>query len=324
MEITSVHKYISLVKLANGTTEVLFAGQPCIYSSTLPYVSETGPAFQWKINPVFAKLVYGANVFEDIPRCEENFPSDEESIAAGLLRLHELGAFNTEVDLPEDSYATTMNQIQDDVKMTALQNANGIMDAQKQYNESMSQLFGKELLGVVESIPQKRMFTIHYTTKDGAKKRKSEEAYSPRSLIKSWKDTIENEDGGKLDDVKHRGVSVMNEEKDEDEKHEQWMKDVKSAYPGKNLKFKGRVEQGVNTTSAEVPGEDRSYGVYDHDKGEGVVLGEETIDEKKLTPAEKAKMEEIVTALKKDKKFVSKYGEDSAYAIATAKAKEVA
>lgn len=49
-----------------------------------------------------------------------------------------------------------------------------------------------------------------------------------------------------------------------------------------------------------------------------------SVDEKTLTPAEQDKKEEIVNALKKDRKFTSKYGKDSIYAVATAKAKQVA
>ena len=268
MEITSLHKYISLNKLANGSTEVLFSGQPCIYTSKLNVIAvgESLGEYHWKINPIFAKLVYGANVFEDIPQCSESFETDEEAVAAGLVKLHEMGAFSTEIDLPEDSYAATMSEIQDEVKTTALQNANGIMDAQKQYNESMEKLFGKVILEAMES-PSK--------------------------------------------EYKHV------------EPYDKWVSDVQAKHSDKNIKFKGRVEKGVHTTSAEVAGKDRSYGVWDHDKEEGHVF-EEEIQEKTLTPAEKTKMEEIVKALKKDKKFVSKYGEDSAYAIATAKAKEVA
>lgn len=388
MEITSLHKYISLNKLANGQTEVLFSGQPCLYTSKLNVIAvgESLGDYHWKINPIFAKLVYGANVFEDIPQCTETFGTDEEAVAAGLVKLHEMGAFSTEVDLPEDSYAATLNDIQDEVKATSIQNANDIMDAQKQYNESMLQIFGKELLQEVSKYPQKRKFTIHYTTKDGVSKKKSEEAYSPRGIIKSWKDTIENEYGGKLDDVKHKGVSVMNEAEEKDykfiensyvwgnsqgakdrahkkikdlhgdtkqvqskiqgrtsyidnngkevadrevdgegdmawnirifkhnklnesvETYDKWVNAVLSKHSDKKIKFKGRVEQGVHTTSAEVSGEDRSYGVWDHDKEEGHILGEGVIEEKKLTPKEEKEAEEILTALKKDKKFVSKY-----------------
>jgi hypothetical protein len=57
---------------------------------------------------------------------------------------------------------------------------------------------------------------------------------------------------------------------------EKWKADVKEAYPNiaAKLRFKGRVEQGVNTISAEIPGSDRSYGVFDVKTETGVVLPE--------------------------------------------------
>ena len=42
----------------------------------------------------------------------------------------------------------------------------------------------------------------------------------------------------------------------------------------KKIKFKGRMEGKKTTISAEIPGEDRSYGVWDGDDNEGVVLSE--------------------------------------------------
>lgn len=55
-----------------------------------------------------------------------------------------------------------------------------------------------------------------------------------------------------------------------------WQDDVKAAYPtlAAKLKFKARVERGVNTMSAEVAGQDRCYGVFDIDSGKGVILGD--------------------------------------------------
>ena len=134
MDITSIHKYIALNKMANGTVEVLFAGQPCVS------VSEGIMGSVWKINPVFAKLVYGANIFEDIPQCAEGYDSTEEAIAAGLLKLHELGAFQTEIDFPEDSYAATMHEIQEDVHKHCLTQANSIIEAHFMSNDIMKKI----------------------------------------------------------------------------------------------------------------------------------------------------------------------------------------
>jgi hypothetical protein len=56
--------------------------------------------------------------------------------------------------------------------------------------------------------------------------------------------------------------------------YEEWEAAVKKAYPDEasKIQFKGRIEQGKDTISAEIPGKDRSYGVWDSDKDEGTVL----------------------------------------------------
>lgn len=51
-----------------------------------------------------------------------------------------------------------------------------------------------------------------------------------------------------------------------------WKSDVQAKHAGKKMSFKGRVEQGVDTVSAEVPGEDRSYGVWDAAEKKGHVF----------------------------------------------------
>ena len=55
-----------------------------------------------------------------------------------------------------------------------------------------------------------------------------------------------------------------------------WKKAVLNSYPAqaKRIQFKGRFEGGKHTISAEIPNEDRSYGVWDGDKDKGVVLSE--------------------------------------------------
>jgi hypothetical protein len=55
-----------------------------------------------------------------------------------------------------------------------------------------------------------------------------------------------------------------------------WKKAVLKAYPkyADKIRFNGRVENGINTVSAEVRGIDRSFGVYDFEENKGYVLGE--------------------------------------------------
>jgi hypothetical protein len=62
--------------------------------------------------------------------------------------------------------------------------------------------------------------------------------------------------------------------------YEEWQEAVKKAYPqhASKMQFKGRVEHGVDTISAEVRGIQRCFGVWDNEAnnqdGEGTVLGE--------------------------------------------------
>jgi hypothetical protein len=296
MEITSIHKYISLNKLANGTTEVVFAGQPCLS------VAEGVGGSLWKINPVFAKLVYGANIFEDIPVCNTVMASTEEAVAAGLVKLHELGAFNTEVDFPEDTYAATIVSISEDAKNHALKNTGTIFEAYIMYNELMkvvdedrSEYSANVGLSGSTGITAKKK--IYLKSASGTRLSGHD---SEKDAIRAWKAMPSN-----------KGVKIMREDtdvtedllkEDTDAEYEKWEASVRATHPTKNLKFKGRLESGAHTTSAEESGKDRSYGVWDHDKNEGHVLGEET---------EEKEIKEVESAIKKDKKFISKLGQDS-------------
>lgn len=55
-----------------------------------------------------------------------------------------------------------------------------------------------------------------------------------------------------------------------------WKQAVKSSYPTKaaKMRFNGRMEGGKTTVSAEIPGEDRCYGVWDQEEEKGTVLSE--------------------------------------------------
>ena len=71
---------------------------------------------------------------------------------------------------------------------------------------------------------------------------------------------------------------VEDVEIEQDPEVKSWADNVKKTFPHLNLKFKHRIESGTHTTSAEVPGQDRSYGVWDHDERKGYIWTEEADD----------------------------------------------
>lgn len=75
-----------------------------------------------------------------------------------------------------------------------------------------------------------------------------------------------------------------------------WKEAIKKAYPfyASKMQFKGRVEKGHDTISAEVPGLDRSFGIWtgDEEDGQGEILGE-ALTAKKLKPDELDPSKEI-------------------------------
>lgn len=65
---------------------------------------------------------------------------------------------------------------------------------------------------------------------------------------------------------------VSEETDTEEENFLAWQEAVKAKHPGKVFKFVGRQEGATNTVSAEVPGEDRSYGVWYSDDAYGDIF----------------------------------------------------
>ena len=74
--------------------------------------------------------------------------------------------------------------------------------------------------------------------------------------------------------IKQVSVKAVKEEAFTD--FDDWKQAVLNSYPqqAKKIKFKGRMEGDKDTISAEIPGEDRCFGVWDQDKEKGVVLSE--------------------------------------------------
>jgi hypothetical protein len=97
--------------------------------------------------------------------------------------------------------------------------------------------------------------------------------------------------------------------------YEKWMTDVKKKHGDKKLSFRSRVERGVHTTSAEVPGKDRSYAVYDHDKGTGHIFEEEQEIQFDPDTSITEGFEESETPQKDVFKFVGKYSPENGFKV---------
>lgn len=88
-------------------------------------------------------------------------------------------------------------------------------------------------------------------------------------LAESYKDAFK---GFKLFDKNATLMSQVNIPLNEADKKAEWEEKVKKMHPDlvSKMKFKNRIEQGKDTTSAEIG--DRSYGVFDNDKNVGKVF----------------------------------------------------
>ena len=320
MDITSVHKYISLSKLANKSVEVSFSGQKCLT------VSEGMMGNIWSINPVFAKLVYGANIFEDIPQCKDAFGTTEEAVAAGLVQLYELGAFNTEVDFPEDTYAATIHTVSEDILKHSIKTTNNLVEAHFknfsilksiQENTFPRESSNKDKFDYLTNMAQgkidnrKPKSCFYLKDKTGKKISKHDTEVDALKCYKAMPDNY----GVKIikEDTDFQELEILIVEDGNDDKYDKWESEVRKANSGKNLKFKNRIEKGLHTTSAEESGKDRSYAVWDHDKNIGHIFNEASVEFKEkaiIKEPEKEESKELVSAIKKDKKFTAK-GQDA-------------
>lgn len=81
-------------------------------------------------------------------------------------------------------------------------------------------------------------------------------------------------------------IVLESEKKETFTDKDEWMAAVKRTYPDKadKIQFKGTVEDGKHLFYAQIPGEDRCYGVFNMDDDEGEVLHEGFFSKKKQTP----------------------------------------
>jgi len=78
---------------------------------------------------------------------------------------------------------------------------------------------------------------------------------------------------------------------------EAWKSDVKKKYPSQAEKLKFKSKDRGDNISAEIDGEDRSYGVFDVKTGKGYVLGEDISMKALLALSEKSKFEDQSTVV---------------------------
>jgi len=298
MQLEQIHKYLHLNKQANGNVEVMYAGQPCLI------VSEGLMGSIWRINPVFAKLVYGANVWEDIPQCMAGLDTTEDAIAEGLTKLYDLGAFQKEYDFPEDTYAATMKEIQESAKTYSLVKTANLFEAYVMYKSLLQGLQGF----VSERENDRSEFTANQklTPTTGTKKIKIKNSagqvvstHDTETEAMAHYKSIPSNTGMKIvrEETEGTDADITAQLMESDVAYTKWEQDVKTAHPDKDLKFKGRVEKGMDTVSAELTGVDRSFGVWDQTTSKGTVF----------TPEKEAEEDnKVQAALKKDKTFSTK------------------
>lgn len=446
MNAEQIHKYIKLEPSKNGNTEVRIAGQLAMCITT-PMSFQTGnggdvsESFYWKINPAFAVATYGAKDFGDIPYCTQQFESVELAVADGVLKLLDLGVMATAVDLPEDTFAATMNEAAEKLNDTdnalLIEASNGVFDYSKLKKlqkigitlseEAVQDTFDAFTNGTITprqlymaklhtesgamDFVQENGLTIFstiqlnevvfdeeeidkeqelsstvtestsfakfraekrrvdealkliatHTSKDGKKVAKhyrdaewdehrvkhfidgvhqknadyhTDDKSDASGTAKKWVSEAKESEysanlslaGDKSVDDKTKPIKIKNaagkvvsshstvsaafqtyknmpnnaghkivgyktvgesieevditeiaesSSKDEDAAYEKWVKQVGDKHGTDKIKFKGRIEKGLHTTSAEIPGKDRSYGVFYHDDGTSHVFEEE-------------------------------------------------
>lgn len=213
MQLEQLDKHIHITQLPRGV-EVMYAGQPCLN------ILEGDDGYIWRVNPLFAKLTYGANVFEDVPFCMESSDTIEEAIALGLESLHSLGAFSTAVSLPEDSYVEEhldesvtedddsveqfFTSLMEDCRTEALKHSNNLLEAHDLANGLFESFLDE--MGIMEG-----KFLATHKGEDAhgiPKPNPSHPAYAKHKAGKDYNDYVDKAHADLVADAKHNNESV--------------------------------------------------------------------------------------------------------------------
>jgi len=114
------------------------------------------------------------------------------------------------------------------------------------------------------------------TGKEGKHRETGEKTFEYKK-VKTNKDGDVEETGERIwknASGKMMGEGVESITEDEDKEYAKWQSDVKTQHKDKADKIRFISKPDAPHISAEVPGEDRSYGIWNHKEGKGQVLGE--------------------------------------------------
>ena len=142
----------------------------------------------------------------------------------------------------------------------------------REFKESASALQPVKLM-VVFSDGNTKSYTV---SKDTSFKQYVEKNIAPEEKAKNGRDVVHYELVGHPKNKEVNVVSATNTVKEDmDTAYSDWRDSVKKQYPehSEKMQFVSKPD-APHQISAQVKGMDRSFGVFDHNKGEGQVLGE--------------------------------------------------
>lgn len=167
-------------------------------------------------------------------------------------------------------------------------------NAQKMFETAMSQSINRELDDMkvavgqrifTESVdtgymPQKQSFSVEAIDTEGKPVKYNDNAYSARTVHKKAIDrghqvvkVLDSEGHDVTDTAKTSSMYESKVEESIDQSFADWKANVASTYP-KHANRIMHVAKPDGTISAQIPGKDRSFGVFDPKKGSGEVLTE--------------------------------------------------